>query len=854
MPNRPALNWMRWLRPLGLGVLVLPVATSIPTPAQAGEALLAPLTLQAQIAETDLDRGRQLANAGRFTAAIDNWERAASAFSNRGDRVGEALTRSYLAYAYLQLGEFDRAKAAISDSQETIATADGPDVTLVTAQILNTEGYVQLATGNPEAALDTWEQAAATYRRAGDEAGALGATVNQAQALQTLGLYGRARSTLERESDRVLEQPDSALKATGLRSLGVALQGIGRFDEAVSVLENSLDIARQVGADSEISAALFALGNVASDREDWGAAADYYRQAAEIAMAPLDRTEAQLQLFSALIEQQQWGQARNLYPQVRSALDNLGASRAAVYARVNLAANLMKLQAAAGFPNSSDIAEILVAAVQTAEGLQDDRARSYALGQLGSLYQQTGQEAEAETLTRQALLLAQQLEAEEIAARWHGQLGKLLLQKGDKENAIAAYTNAVNSIETLRADLLSTESELRFSFRENIEPLYRELVGLLLEGSPSQDDLKQARQIIESLQLAELNNFFQDACLDATPKQIDEIDPKAAVVYPIVLDDRIATIVSVSGEPLRYYPTMVSREIQEEVFEDMLASLNLAYPTPERLAVSRTLYNWIITPAEQEGVFANTETLVFVLDGALRNVPMAALHDGDKYLIEKYQIALSQGLQLLSTDGKDDNRKAILAGLSESRQGFNALPNVKRELEMIDDKMGSAILLDEEFTEEALRRVVDSRSFSILHLATHGRFSSDADNTFLLTWNDRLGVSEFGDILRGKQLRDARPLDLLVLSACETAAGDKQAVLGLAGLAVRSGASSTVATLWAVRDESTADFTIRFYEELAQPDTTKAAALRQAQVAMLQERRTRHPYFWAAFVLVGNWQ
>jgi CHAT domain-containing protein len=108
-------------------------------------------------------------------------------------------------------------------------------------------------------------------------------------------------------------------------------------------------------------------------------------------------------------------------------------------------------------------------------------------------------------------------------------------------------------------------------------------------------------------------------------------------------------------------------------------------------------------------------------------------------------------------------------------------------------------------------------------------------------------------LLRAREQGELNPIELLVLSACQTATGDRRAALGLAGLAVRSGARSTLATLWSVNDRSTALFMVEFYRELGQPGVTKAQAVRNAQLALLKQPQYEHPYYWAPFILLGNW-
>ena len=141
----------------------------------------------------------------------------------------------------------------------------------------------------------------------------------------------------------------------------------------------------------------------------------------------------------------------------------------------------------------------------------------------------------------------------------------------------------------------------------------------------------------------------------------------------------------------------------------------------------------------------------------------------------------------------------------------------------------------------------------MVHLATHGKFSSTTEETFILTWDGQLDARGLERLLAARDVNRLSPIELLILSACQTASGDRRAALGLAGVAVRSGARSTIASLWRVNDRSTAQLMVALYRSLAQPGTSKAQALRNAQLTLLENPQTEHPFFWGAFVLSGNW-
>jgi CHAT domain-containing protein len=505
---------------------------------------------------------------------------------------------------------------------------------------------------------------------------------------------------------------------------------------------------------------------------------------------------------------------------------------------------------------SQEIAQILAKAIQQAKSLGDQPATSYALGNLGELYEQTQQRTEAIDLTQQALFIAQAVDSPEIAYRWQWQLGRLLREQGNIQDAIAAYTEAVNNLQSLRSDLVAMSSDVQYSFREKVEPVYRQLVELLLQSQgssePSQENLAQARRTIESLQLAQLDNYFQEACLDPL-EQVDFVDENAAIIYPIILDERLEVVLSLPGEGLRHYGTGVRSQQVDSLIKKLRQKLVLPYTSQKEInALSQKVYNWLIQPAETALAESKIETLVFVPDGSFRNIPMAALHDGKQYLIENYNVALTPGLRLFEPKPLAQMQlEALTAGVSQSRFGFKPLEYVKTELAQIQSEIPAEVLLNQEFTSTSLDNEVNSSPVPVVHIATHGQFSSQTEETYILAWDEQINVNELDNLLRVRDQSLPSELELLVLSACETAQGDERAALGLAGVAVRAGARSTLASLWLVEDQSTALLMSRFYQEL-ETGVSKAKALRNAQQALLQGEY-QHPRFWASFVLLGNW-
>ncbi|MCP2729591.1 CHAT domain-containing protein [Limnofasciculus baicalensis] len=803
-------------------------------------------------------QARQLYEAGELEKAVEILKQIATEAANHGDKITQARIQRNLALVYQKQGKITLGNEAIAESLKILETGDNlinsKEVTRLLAQTLEVQGELQLALGESQTALETWKKTAEIYQEIEDIDGINRSKINQAQALQKLGLYRQAIRTLTEVGNTLKIQPDSIVKAKGLQSLGEALRVVGMLTPSQEILQQSLAVAEKLQVPDSIAATLISLGNVAYMEKETDKALDFYQRAAKEADSATTQIQANLNQLRVFVEQKQLSNASVLANTIKSNLDKLTPSQNSIYARINLAESLIKLE------NKGDVAKVLATALAEARSIQDKRGESYALGSLGELYEENKQWEDAQKLTQEALILAQVSNAADIAYRWQWQLGRILRYQKDREGAIASYTEAVKTLKSLRSDLVAVTSDVQFSFRESVEPVYRQLVALLLEPNEEgtkQEDLAKARATIESLQLAELDNFFRDACIDAKPAQIDNIDQTAAIFYPIILKERLEVILALPGQPLRNYSTPLPEEEINKTLNALRDSIiipRLQLSIKNLLVPAKQLYDWLISPVAGELAASGVKTLVFVPDGAIRNVPLSALYDGKQYLIEKYSIAIAPGLQLIDPQPLVREKLNILAfGLSEARQNFAALPNVKFELENIQKEIPGQVLLDEAFTNVNFQKAIESSSSPVVHLATHGEFSSDADNTFVLAWDERIPAREFAQLLRNEEGNKTNPIELLVLSACQTAEGDNRAALGLAGVAVRAGARSTLASLWFVSDRATSLLMSKFYQELTGTQDTKAESLRQAQLSILQQKKFAHPYYWAAFILVGNW-
>ncbi len=831
-----------------------------------------------------LRQARTLYNSERFSEAVPLLQQAAAQFEAKGQNLDRATALSNLAATYGQLALWEPAEKAVNASLSVVRSQPTtPEQQRILAETLNIQGQIKLERGQTQDAIDNLYLSAKIFEQLDRKNQLFQVQINQSRAWETLGLYPRACKILlasfklENKTCEVStaglqtlkNQPISVENVRGINALGRVFRVLGQLERSQDLLLAGLEAAGKLGVKQEEAAIYLNLGNTARAKSNKPglsvgqrtelerSALEYYaRSAAAIPVTSPLQIQAKLNQLSLLIDRKNWSEAQVLWGSIEPQVAQFPSNRAGLYAQINLAQSLMKLaQSPAKTLSLTDIDKMLDRSLEPANSLGDKRIQAYILAAKGKLSEIQKQHQQAETFTNQALSLAPAFQSPDIAYQLFWQLGRIRKAKGDTEGAIAQYTQAVNVLSSLRGDLVTVNPEVQFSFRESAEPVYRELVGLLLaDESPSQAKLKQARQTVESLQLAELDNFFRDACADAKPQSIEEIDPTAAVIYPIILSDRLEVILSIPGKPLRHYTTKKSQAELETAFRQAKNAIRPAAFPRDRLPPVQQVYDWLIRPAEADLTASGIKTLVFVLDGYLRNLPMAVLHDGEKFLVEKYSIALAPGLQLLAPKPLSEVKLRVLtAALSEARQGFSALPGVKQEIQEIEAQMSSSSLLNQDFVSVRLHDRLKALSYPIVHLATHGQFSSNAADTFIVTWDEKVNVKEFDRLLRVRTGEKQQPIELLVLSACETASGDSRAALGLAGAAIRSGARSTAATLWQVNDESTAIFMTEFYRQLASK-STKAEALRNAQLTLLRNREYQNPYFWAPFVLVGNWQ
>ncbi len=506
--------------------------------------------------------------------------------------------------------------------------------------------------------------------------------------------------------------------------------------------------------------------------------------------------------------------------------------------------------------------EALLDAKELAEKIDNPKLKSLSLFSLAGFYEEENRYEEAMLLINQSIFCAQESDSPELLFRYEGRFARLLTLINEPDKAVSAYRRAIFYLDNFRNDLIGDCKRIKgMSFRNTVGPVYFGLSDLLLQKAALEKNLNvrqqyltEARLTVEKMKQIELQDLFQDECIVALQSKITGIDrkiEKAVVIYPIILPDRIEMLVNLP-DGLKQYKVPVDTKI---IYERII-SLRKALEQPDNnwfKLKSQNIYDLIIRPLEKDLASQNVNTLVFVPDGILRTVPMSALYDGEKYLIEKYSIAVSPGMKL--TDLSPINNAGLnilLAGITESIRGFPSLPAVANEMKAIQNIYPCDLLINESFKLAEIENKLKITPYSVVHIASHGYFDSNPEKTFLLAYDNNLTINKLEDLMSLSQYRK-NPVELLTLSSCQTAVGDELAALGLAGVALKSGARSAIASLWYINDQATADLISAFYYSLKNNKCSKAQALRHAQLKLINSPDFNHPAFWSPFLLIGNW-
>ena len=742
----------------------------------------------------------------------------------------------------------------------TIAAADaGPETFMK-------QGLQAYQHGAFDKALGAWKQAAQGYEQQGKPMEQSRALVAAAQASEAMGQVTQALQQLELALALAQKGQDKPWTATVQSSLGHAYLAGRQPDAAMSHLTQAMETVPQ-DATAVIAGIHNNLGLTQVAQKKLPEALASFTDAAKNAEAAGDRpltVRTRINAGRTALALNQPEAARDWLDKALDGLKDFPPSHEKATDLIQIGLGYHQLRTvmpANGTALLLRTAGSFVEAGDVTDKIGDIRTKSYADGYLGHLYETEHRYDEGLQLTRRAIFSAQAANAPESLYRWEWQLGRLLADTGKLDEAITAYYRAADALKPIRMEVASAQSFGLLSGEEPIKPLFFEQADLLFQratltadAKAAEEYLRYARDAIETYKAAELRDYFRDQCVDALQAKIaklDTIDPTTAVIYPIAFPDRIEILASFTSGIRRYSVPITSADMTKEVrlFRQTVEKRT----TLEYLDHSQQLYDWLIRPLESELIRHKIQTLVFVPDGALRTIPFSALHDGKSFLIQQYAVAMTPGLYL--TDPRPINLQKIrtlAGGLISSVQGYPSLPYVKDEVESVTTLFQADQLINEQFRTGLLEQELRESRYGILHIATHGKFSTDAYDSFLLTFDGKMTMDKLDQLIGLFRYRQD-PLELLTLSACQTAVGDDRAALGLAGVAIKAGARSALATLWFINDEASAALVAEFYRQLRDPSVSKAVAIQRAQIKLLNDRVYDHPAYWSPFLLLNNW-
>jgi len=722
--------------------------------------------------------------------------------------------------------------------------------------------------GQFQDAIARWQEAERAFAKAKDAGGEVRALLRQASACQSLGQHRLALVALNTADTLAAASKDERAIAEAKAARGALDIFAREAEQAEPLLRESLKAARAARDTALAATVQNDLGILLTAQGRTKEALAAFEEAIRDGDAELAAKARKNMADTALITLDYAG-AQQFAGQAVKAASALPDGHEKAFLLIGLAQLLQQIFVdAPQHPNAlrAQAFRLDQEAAKIAENSGDLRALAFALGGQGALYEFEKRYPEALALTRRAVFTAQQGQSPDALYRWEWQTGRVLAKQGERDAAIQAYRRTIVTLQSIRNDIAIRHGNLNAhsSFRDAVGAIYFELSDLLLQTADGAKDdaevqklLHEARDTAELLKAAELEDYFQDDCvnlLKSKIKKVENLSPTAAVIYIIPLPTRTETLVSLSSGRIERFKVDVADDKLTETVR--LFRLNLEdRSTDSYLEQAQQLYTWLIKPLEPLMEKARLDTMVFVPDGAMRTIPMSALHDGEKFLIEKYAVAVTPGLELMEV--KPAERvlpHVMIRGLSEAREGFPALLHVPAEVEEIQKIYAkSDALMNEGFKRAATGEKLRQEPFTIVHLASHGHIDNDVRKSFVLTFDEHLTLDDLESFIRPGQLRD-HPLDLLTLSACQTAAGDDRAALGLAGVAVKAGARSAFATLWSVNDVASTELVGDFYTELTtHPQLSKAQALQAAQKKLLVQYRYAHPCYWAPYLIIGNW-
>jgi CHAT domain-containing protein/Tfp pilus assembly protein PilF len=811
------------------------------------------------------DYGIHLVEQNQYREAVDKFQQALVIYQKLRSKIAQWYTLKYMGFVYSNLGDYQLALAAYQQ-----ALSIEQDIAVFASKGVEFDiGHIYQVLGQYELALESYHQALERARipvLLVIGRGAIGDIGGEVQALNAIGnvhfqlkqyelsldSYQQALAvlkTVENKEDKKL------LEASTLNNIGMVYLTQGKEELALELLQQALTISQSFDNKQSEGSFILNIGRVYFELEQYELAWSFYQQALMIAQETGDKGDEghTLNHIGYLLEAQNQPELAIIF------------FKQAVNVREAIRDNI--------------------------KGLSQDQQESYT-------------ETIAEDYRHLADLLLQQnriLEAQRV-------LDLLKVQElDDYLNNVRGTGNTAKGVPNLPPEQQVTENYQ--AILDQAITLGKELTQLRQKSNRTPEEEQRIAQLVETQEtiLADFNTFIESDEVEAliaqlTPKTrkpdlVDDLEDfiglqdnlknlhqNAVLLYPLILEDRIELILTTpDSPPIRRTVTVTKEQLNQAILTLHQALRN---PTYNAKAPAQKLYNWLIKPLENDLAAADAETLIYAPDGQLRYIPLAALHDGEQWLVERYRINNITAASLTELNTKPQSQLKILAGaftqghysftMGQEQFEFGGLPYAGVEVETLAATVPNTTqLFDHAFNLEDTKPKMGD--YNVLHFATHGAIVVGTPEESFILFGDGTPVT-IADV-RNWNLNN---VDLVVLSACETGLdgnlGTGAEILGLGYQMQRAGAKASLASLWTVDDGGTQALMNAFYAAWQGEAITKAEALRQAQIALItgdytalgEQRGARvavrvrnglkpevmnhlnHPYYWAPFILIGN--
>jgi CHAT domain-containing protein len=780
----------------------------------------------------------------QFPQAIEFYQQSLVIRQDLGDRRNAAVTLNDLGISHDHLGQYRQALEYHQQSlaiRQEIGDRSGEGVTR------NNIGLTYDNLGQYPQALEYFQQSLAIRQEIGDRRGE-GATLNNIGGIyNSLGQYPQALESFQQSLTIRQEIGDRAGEGQSLNNIGSIYDNLGQYPQALEYYQQSLAIRQEIGDRRGEGATFNNIGGIYDNLGQYPQALEYYQQSLAITQEIGDREGEALTLgnIGAVFKAQAqpelaivfYKEAINTYEQIRQTNQALEQS-------------LQDSYTATIEDTYRHLADLL---------LQQDRI------------------LEAQRVID--LLKLQELDNYLRGIRRDGELDTGLgLREAEaailrlyeaKQNELIALGQELADLAAIPVAERTDEQVARITELRRLEGFALETFKTFLQSDAIEEQVARLRRTTGAANL-EIND------LNALRDNLKQLDQNAVVLYPLVLPDRLELVlVSANAAPVRRTTIVDHTELNR-----VIGNLRYALEAPDRDAETpaQQLYDWLIRPIEADLTQSEAETIIYAPDEQLRYIPLATLYDGNQWLVQRYRVQniTAANLADLNTTPSRGDIRVLAAAFTEgsyevvvggSSVPFSGLAHAGLEIKNLVHLIPQTVQrLNQDFHPDIIYEMDD---YQIVHLATHATFNpGPPENSFIM-----FGNGDHANLIDIERWSFPN-VELIVLSACETAVGDVplgdgKEILGFGYLMQEAGADAAIASLWSVDDGGTQLLMDEFYNALSRGGLAKAEALRQAQLSFINAAERRggfvladgtaidpndlsHPHYWAPFILIGN--